>query len=276
MGLETPPQSGLTGFQVELFYREYGRYREGRPALILLHGLLGSSSNWHSIARRLEDDFHIIVPDLRNHGRSPHDPDVSYAAVAADLVELLDQQDLETVLLVGHSMGGKVAMWLALEQAVRVAGLAVVDIAPVSYPNRFATIYSALESVDFGHLDSRADADIQLARRLPDKGLRQYLLQNLKQVAGGWRWRINLEGLQQGMDQITAFPTDLEGRQYPGKALFIHGSDSDYVTAAHGEPIRRYFPFSRLRIIPAAGHWVYAEQPEAFISVLRPFLTQLG
>lgn len=133
---------------MKLYYREYGTYSDQRPTLILLHGLLGSSSNWHGIARQLEAGHHIIVPDLRNHGRSPHADDVGYPAHVADLLELLDEHGLDSVQLVGHSMGGKVAMQLALEQPQRVSALAVVDIAPVTYPNRFQTIYSAMTSLD--------------------------------------------------------------------------------------------------------------------------------
>ncbi|WXG57968.1 MAG: alpha/beta fold hydrolase [Candidatus Sedimenticola sp. (ex Thyasira tokunagai)] len=259
---------------MKLYYREYGTYSDQRPTLILLHGLLGSSSNWHSIARRLEGDFHIIVPDLRNHGRSPHSGDVSYPALAADLSELLDEHGLDSVLLVGHSMGGKAAMWLALEWSERVAGLVVVDIAPINYSNRFSVIYDVLQQLDLSILSDRDEADELLSSSLPERGLRQYLLQNLVQESGQWRWRMNLEGLQAGMDDILIFPEHLGSRQYPGKALFIHGSESDYVTAASGETVQRYFPFSRFRSIPGAGHWVYSEQPDAFLTALTPFLKQ--
>ncbi|MEJ1343371.1 MAG: alpha/beta fold hydrolase [Candidatus Sedimenticola sp. (ex Thyasira tokunagai)] len=259
---------------MKLYYREYGTYSDQRPTLILLHGLLGSSSNWHSIARRLEGDFHIIVPDLRNHGRSPHSGDVSYPALAADLSELLENQGFDSALFIGHSMGGKAAMWLALEQPERVAGLVVVDIAPVNYPNRFSLIYDALQQLDLAELSDRNEADGLLSKSMPERGLRQYLLQNLVQESGRWRWRINLEGLQTGMDDIVTFPDQMNGRQYPGDALFIYGSESDYVTSKSGEATQRYFPFSRFRAIPGAGHWVYSEQPDAFVAALIPFLKQ--
>ena len=174
---------------MELYYREYGSYRERHPTLILLHGLLGSSSNWHSIARKLEANHHVIVPDLRNHGRSPHSDDVGYPSLAQDVADLMDEHGLDSAVLIGHSMGGKAAMWLALEQPERVAGLVVVDIAPVAYPNRFDAIYAALQAVDLNNLKQRDEADAILAGYLDGVALRQYLLQSLQQRDGVWSWR---------------------------------------------------------------------------------------
>jgi len=258
---------------MRLHYREYGSYSDQHPTLIFLHGLLGSSSNWHSLARGLADAFHILVPDLRNHGRSPHDDDVSYAALARDLVQLIDEQGLESALLIGHSMGGKAAMWLALEQPELVAGLVVVDIAPVAYPNRFGVIYEALHVVDQAHIGSRAEADAILAEYLDEIGLRQFLLQNLHQAEGVWEWRMNLPALTRGMSEIVGFSLH-NHPVYPGPTLFIHGGLSDYLQPNAKPVIQRLFPRARLRSVPQAGHWVYAEQPRAFSDLLGEFLNK--
>ncbi len=255
-----------------LFYREYGRYNERNPTLILLHGLLGSSANWHGIARKLEANHHLIVPDLRNHGRSSHSEDVGYPSLAWDVADLIDEHGLDSVVLIGHSMGGKVAMWLALEQPEKVAKLVVVDIAPVAYPNRFDTIYAGLLAIDLNNLKQREEADAALAGYLDSVSLRQYLLQNLQQRNGEWSWRVNLDALLSGMERILSFPETSPGAQYLGAPLFIHGNESDYVLAEHSQSISRYFPYMRLRTVPGAGHWVYAEQPDAFITALTGFL----
>ena len=256
---------------MRLYYREFGSYSEQHPTLILLHGLLGSSSNWLSIAKGLAQRFHVLVPDLRNHGRSPHDADVSYPALARDVEQLIDEQGLDSALLIGHSMGGKAAMWLALQQPGRVDGLVVVDIAPVPYPNRFDQIYTALHAVEQRHIGSRSDADAVLAQYLDDVGLRQFLLQNLHRVEGDWVWRMNLAGLTEGMSGIVDFPL-LNQPVYAGPTLFIYGGQSDYIKPSAHPVIEQLFPRAEMEVIPSAGHWVYAEQPKTFSELLMDFL----
>jgi len=256
---------------LHLYYREYGRYREERPTLMFLHGLFGSSANWHSIARTLEGDFHVIVPDLRNHGRSPHADDVDYPALAGDVAGLIDDHGLESVVLIGHSMGGKVAMWLALDAPELVAGLVVVDVAPVTYPNRFGVILQALCELDLRSLSGRDEADRRLAQHLEERGLRQYLLQNLVFEKGAWCWRMNLGALTQGMERIIGFPALDERKQYLGDVLFLYGGNSNYVLPEYEKPIRLLFPYARLRSVPGAGHWVYAQKTDEFIRGLRAF-----
>lgn len=257
---------------MKLHYREYGYYSDQRPTLILLHGLLGASSNWHSIARRLEDRFHLIVPDLRNHGRSHHTETMSYPAMALDLAGLIDDQGLDSVLLVGHSMGGKVAMWLALTQPGLVSGLVVVDIAPVAYPNRFEAIFAALMMIEVESLESREQADRALTPVVAEPGLRQFLLQNLERREGVWRWRCNLSVLKREMSNIAGFPELSDRSNYPGSVLFIRGEVSDYIQPEYIPRIHSLFLHARIRVIPGAGHWVYAEQPEAFYAALAGFL----
>lgn len=257
---------------MHLQVREFGHYTGERPTLILLHGLFGSAVNWSGVARSLSDREHLLVPDLRNHGKSPHHGQMNYPAMAGDLLELLDEHGFDTVRLVGHSMGGKLAMWFALENPSLVAGLSVVDIAPVNYSHRFDRILEALQGLDLARLIDRQQAHTELAAVLPEPALRHYLLQNLVKVDRKWRWRLNLPGLAVAMDDILDFPVPAGAQAYPGPALFIHGSDSDYVQAKHHQRIRQLFPLARMRQVPGAGHWVYAEQPQAFLSALGPFL----
>lgn len=254
---------------LQLHYRSYGD--PGSRPLLLLHGLLGSSANWHSIARALEGGFRVLVPDLRNHGRSPHSQDTDYPLMAADLAALIRRLELGAADLVGHSLGGKVAMQLALQAPDMVRSLVVVDIAPVRYDHRFESMITALQGLDLGSLTNRQQADRQLADLLDDPGLRQYLLQNLVKEQGRWRWRMYLDGLIRAMPDLMDFPV-ATGRQFPGPALFLYGGASTYVLPEHAGAIRERFPMARLRMVPGAGHWVYAEQPEAFLLALNGFL----
>jgi len=257
---------------MRLHFREYGSYSDRRPTLIFLHGLLGSASNWHSIARKLEARAHVIVPDLRNHGRSPHAEAMNYPSMAADLSELIDDQGLDSALLVGHSMGGKVAMWLALTQPELVTGLVVVDIAPVTYPQRFESIFVALRGIDIANLKSRGQADQLLASAIGEPGLRQFLLQNLERGGDAWRWRSNLSVLNRELRTLAGFPDASDYTIYPGPVLFIWGGASDYLKPEFQPRIRTLFPYARFRVISGAGHWVYAEQPDAFYTALNGFL----
>lgn len=255
-----------------LFYREYGNAQEGRPPLVFLHGLFGSSANWRGIARRFEDRYRVLVPDLRNHGQSPHHDDVSYAAQVLDVLDLFERLDVSTAILVGHSMGGKLAMHLALSEGARVAGLVCVDISPVRYPeDRFGPIFEGLAAVAPDTLESRRQADERLSEFQPIRAVRSYLLQNLLKESSGWRWRLNLSALEQGMPIISDFdvPADVS---YLGQAVFAYGGSSPYVKPEHAERIRQLFPYARLRQIAGAGHWVYADQPDAFSNVLDRFL----
>lgn len=191
--------------------------------------------------------------------------------MAEDLIGLLDQLGIARAALVGHSLGGKVAMWLALNWPERVAALAVVDIAPVTYPARFRRLIAAMQGLDLRTLESRRDADARLVTAIPDAMMRGFLLQNLRKTEAGWGWRINLAALPGAMVGLGTFP-DAQGRQYSGPTAFIHGGDSDYVTAAQRPLIRALFPYAELVTIPKAGHWVHADQPEACAAAIAHFL----
>jgi pimeloyl-ACP methyl ester carboxylesterase len=256
---------------MKLCFRQFGESREPVP-LILLHGLLGSLVNWQRIARKLGEQYPVLVPDLRNHGRSPHHPDVSYPAMSGDVLELMDDQGVEQAVLVGHSMGGKTAMSLALEHPDRVERLVVVDIAPVTYEGRLAGLLDALLDLPLAELENRRHADTLLARRVTDKAVRDYMLQNLQRGDKGWRWRSNPRALREGLDYLSAFPEHSPDHAYPGETLFIRGERSSYIEPRHLPFIRERFPAARIVDVPDAGHWVYAEQPQAFLNVLQGFL----
>ena len=258
-----------------LHHRVYGDFADAASPILLVHGLFGSATNWHGIVGRLHRLLgitrRIIVPDLRNHGQSPHDPVFSYEAMATDLAELLDTLEIEHVSLVGHSLGGKVAMWLALEHPKRVESLAVVDIAPVTYPSRFRRLFAALRGLNLRTLDSRREADMRLAADIPDPAMRGFLLQNLRHTPDGWTWRFNLSALAEAMEGLRIFP-DPQGRRFHGRTALIHGADSDYVRPEQWPAIQALFPRAQMIAIPDAGHWVHADQPEAFAGAIAHFL----
>jgi esterase len=240
---------------------------------LLLHGLFGSSANWLGIARELAaDGRRVLLPDLRNHGRSFHHPDVTYPSLAGDLLRLLDAARIDEADLVGHSMGAKAAMWLALAEPARVRSLVVVDSAPASYPNRLDAILAGLHAVRVDSLAARADADAVLAGWVPERRVRDYLLQNLVRRGETWHWRINLPALAAGIGTIVGWPDAVPAGSYPGRALFLYGGESDYVLPVHEPRIRRLFPYARLRSVPGSGHWVYADRPAEVVAALRAFL----
>ena len=241
-------------------------------ALILLHGLFGSSTNWGSIARQLADDYYVIVPDLRNHGQSPHAVPHSYAAMSDDLIGLLDSHGLSAATFIGHSMGGKVAMHLALTRPERVSRLAVLDISPVVYSHGFDAVLDGFDAVQLATIGSRADADAQMRAAVPASGVRAFLLQNLTREDGRWMWRLNLPALGEAQAEITGFPRYAEHVRFEGPVRFIHGELSDYVKPSHHVVIDRLFPRASMCRVEGAGHWVYADQPQGFMDCLNPFV----
>ena len=242
----------------------------GPTPLIMLHGLFGSGTNFRSVAKRLATRRNVHCPDLRNHGNAPWDAEHTYPALAADVLAWMDRMGLKRADLLGHSMGGKVAMALALEAPARVRRLIVVDIAPVTYAHSLADYARAMLAVDLGALQTRRDADRILATTIPESGIRSFLLQNLKPTATGWAWRIHLRALLAHMRDIGAFP-NFGDKSYSGDSLFLHGARSDYVRKEHEEAIFARFPQARLQAVADSGHWVHAEQPEVFFRVVSGF-----
>jgi len=257
---------------VALNVRTYGE--AGQPVLVLLHGLFGSAANWGSIARRLADRYRVLVPDLRNHGQSPHTHDHSYPAMVEDLRALFAQTAIERAVIVGHSMGGKVGMQLALQYPGLVDRLAVVDMSPVSYAHKFADVLRAFDAVQLDRIGGRADADRQMAEVLPIQGVRAFLLQNLVRRESAWGWRPNLVALREEQEKITAFPDHSSGSRFDGPVSFIYGSLSNYVQPSHWTRIHALFPDAEACEVEGAGHWVYADRPAEFMDCLERLLVR--
>jgi len=258
---------------VPLSVREQGN--AGGPALLILHGLFGSAMNWGRIARALEADHHIFLLDLRNHGQSPHHPDMSYPTMAGDVLEVMNTHQLQRATVLGHSMGGKVAMQLALTNGDRLRGLIVADIAPVRYGgNGHGRLIDAMARLDLERLGSRTRASEDLAPAVPEPGIRQFLLTNLVKQDGAWRWRIPLDILRDNLDGIGSWP-DTPGT-YDGPALFVHGGKSDYVSAQGRKLISKQFPAAAIATMDNCGHWLHAEDPEGFVDHVGGFLQQIS
>ena len=254
---------------VSLHYQTHGQ--PGRPALVFLHGLFGSSTNWASIARECASDYYVLVPDLRNHGRSPHVESMTYTVMTQDLIALLDKESIAQATFVGHSMGGKVAMRLALLAPQRVTGLAIVDIAPVTYHHNFERFFKAFECVDLQKVTNRTDALHQMESYHLEESMQFFLLQNLRKTGNQWEWRINIEVIRAAQQAITSFDAPF-GCSYAEQAWFIHGTQSDYVQPAHGATISAFFPQATYHPIEEAEHWVHVDQPKRFMYVLQQFL----
>ncbi len=247
----------------------------GRP-MVVLHGLFGAARNWSGVARRLGEQWQVHALDLRNHGESPWRDSMDYRAMAADVVAYMDAQGLGTPVLIGHSMGGKVAMTAALEHGNRFSALVVADIAPVAYRSTLSSFVEAMLAVPLDQLDRRSQAEPHLREVVKDPGVRQFLLQNLTQDAGGpLRWRINLEVLKAEMGSVIGFPALPDGTRFEGPTLFVRGELSDYVRDSHRPTIDRLFPNAVMAAIKGSGHWVHAEKPDAFIETVQGFLARV-
>ncbi|MGV6825971.1 MAG: alpha/beta fold hydrolase [bacterium] len=255
---------------LNLHFREYGNRDAGTPVL-LLHGLFGSGINWHRVARELEDEHYLVVPDLRNHGRSPHHTDCRFEVMSDDVLTLMDALEIDAAKIIGHSMGGKVAMWLALHQPQHCVSLVVADMAPRAYPDRFSPLIKMLQSLPLVSLRDRAEADKILQAQGLDKPVRDYLLQNLVRESGEFTWRINLSALANAIDDVMGFPI-VEGVRFDGPAMFVYGGASPYVGEKEKSLIHDYFPAAELHRLAGVGHWVYAEDPAGFLSAVRKML----
>jgi esterase len=253
---------------VELAFRETG----AGPPVVIVHGLFGSTRNWSGIATQLSGAFRVITVDLRNHGDSPWTESMSYRDMAEDLLAFLDRQAGAGAAVIGHSVGGKVAMMLALSSPATVGRLVVVDIAPVAYSHHFRPIIDGMRAVDLSHVTRRGEVEAQLRATVPETGVRQFLLQNLERRDGTLRWRLNLDALDRGMDELMGFPAMRDEIRYDGPTLFLSGTRSGYVLPQHRPVIRARFPRARFAAIRDAGHWVHAERPTAFVQTVAAFL----
>jgi len=247
-----------------------------RPPLLIAHGLFGSARNFNTLGRKLASDRRVILADMRNHGGSPWADEMSYEAMAADLAAVIDRHAGGRAVVLGHSMGGKAAMALALTAPDSVAGLIVADIAPVAYGHSHSGYLAAMQTVDLSAVTRRSDADPMLAGAIPDPGLRAFILQNLAIEGGAGAWRLNLAALAANMEALIGWPASLAGRVHDGAALFLHGGASDYVAPEHHAAVRAQFPQARIEALPGAGHWLHAEQPGPFLAAVEGWLARLG
>jgi esterase len=241
------------------------------PPLLILHGLLGSARNWGGVVKILGERRRVLALDLPNHGSSPWTEVMDYPFMAREIAKVIENLG-EPAAVLGHSMGGKAAMMLALTRPELVERLVVVDIAPVSYGHTFAPYVKAMRAVPLAEAKARSDVEAHLASAIADKGVRAFLMQNLEGGAGGYRWRPNLAVLHAHMDEILAFPAFADEVCYEGPALFVSGADSDYIRPAHQDIIEHLFPAAEMVEIIGAGHWVHADQPAAFLEAVAAFL----
>lgn len=252
---------------MQLHFQDYGR---GEP-LVILHGLFGSLENWQSLSRRLGEHFHVLAVDQRNHGGSPHSAKMNYRVMAEDVMRLLQRQGLGSAHVLGHSMGGKTAMQLALLHPDKVAKLVVVDIAPRSYSPRHGQIFEGLLSLNLEAFHSRQEIEEALAPAIPEVAVRRFLLKSVaRSPGGGFRWKLNLQDICKNYERLSeALPDD---QAFGKPTLFIRGEQSDYIREQDLMLIRRLFPRAELKTIAGASHWVHADAPEAFLEAVLEFL----
>jgi esterase len=239
------------------------------PPVVLLHGLFGAARNFGAIQRALAPSYRVVALDMRNHGDSPHAPDMRYATQAADVRETLAALGIERAAVIGHSMGGKAAMALALQWPEEVGRLLVADIAPVAYQHGNSGIAAAMAAIPLTASLTRRQADAALTDAVDRPEVRAFLLQNLRFGASP-HWRIGLDEIVGAIPDLEGW-TDLPGT-YPGPSLFVTGARSEYVLPEHRAVIRGWFPAARFVAIKQAGHWIHADNPAGFISVAEAFL----
>ena len=251
---------------------------QGPERLVFLHGLFGQGKNFGTVAKLLGEDATSVLVDLPNHGRSEWSDSTDYRMMADAVIALLEQMD-GPVGLIGHSMGGKVAMRVALQRPDLVQRLMVVDISPVKgLGSSFDTLIGSMQSLDLNAITSRSDADEKLAVGIPNPVVRGFLMQNLRHEPGPdgqrtWHWQMNLHALARDLRTHVADWPDTDDRTYPGPVLWVAGEHSDYIRPEAAPAMRALFPKVITVTIKGAGHWVHSEQPEAFVSTLRHFLT---
>lgn len=241
------------------------------PPLIILHGLFGSLENWRSMSRKLGQHFQVFSLDMRNHGGSPHSAEFSCALMAEDLKEFMDEHSLCSAHLLGHSLGGKVAMQFALTHPDFVERLVVVDIAPRSYPPLHTDIFTLLSFIPLERFSSRSEVRQELEKGISDRSVVEFLLKNITSTQSGMlQWRMNLKALQENYREIITAP-EWEGR-FDKPTLFIRGENSDYIGLADLGGIKKYFPSAEVAMVAGAGHWVHVQAPDAFEGLVRDFL----
>ena len=256
---------------MKLFCRQFGT----GPPMVILHGLFGISDNWASIARALGEKYTVYVPDLRNHGQSPHSQVFDFNVMENDLLELTEESGLDRLVLMGHSLGGKIAMYFALHHPQKIKRLIIVDISlrRTGVNNEQQALLDAMQKVDFSMVHSRSDVERQLEVYVQSRRLRQFLLKNVY-----WRnnktldWRLNLPAINENL--LNIFEGVQVSGKYTGPVLFIRGGNSGYITDEDLEELKNKFPGAVVKTIPKAGHWVHADSPGEFLKAVRAFSDQ--
>lgn len=254
---------------MKLNFRTIG---EGTP-LIVMHGVFGSADNWQTVGKVLAQTHKVYLVDLRNHGGSPHSDVFNYDVMAEDILELMADEQLQEACLLGHSMGGKVAMTFATKYPDRVSKLIVVDIAPREYPPHHQQIFKGFHAVKLDSLSSRSEADQQLSEVIGHSGIRQFILKNLtRDKEGLFHWKLNLAAIEKAASRVGSRLA--QDASFEKETLFIGGDKSDYIQETDKDEIKRIFPASSLSMIQGAGHWVHAEKPKELIQLVSQFLAQ--
>lgn len=266
---------------LDLAYERYGEdpsRADGPRPLLIAHGLFGSGRNWATLAKRFSAKRPVGAVDLRNHGSSPWNGLMDYAAMGEDLLAAADRLFGRAAILLGHSMGGKAAMAAALMAPDRVAGVIIADTAPIAYTHQEHGRYAAaMKAADLSAASKRSEIEPQLAQAIPDASLRAFILANLQfeqtDLGRRARWRVNLDAIITAMPDLVGWPAMFASARYAGSSLFLHGGASDYVTAEGRLAIERAFPAAEIQAVPGAGHWLHAEQPDAFFTKASAWLS---
>ena len=253
---------------MELHYKRYG---DSGEFVVIVHGLFGMLDNWHNMAKKLSTDFQVVSIDVRNHGGSPHHENMSYADICEDIAELMETLHIESAHFIGHSMGGKAVMKLADLYPELINKLCVVDIAPKRYNPGHNEIFEAMFDLPVSELESRSVAENMLSKKIADKGVRLFILKNLDRLKdGGYGWKLGLHQIYKNYNDIIG-PVTLSW-PFSNDSLFIRGAKSGYISDQDENDIVALFPNAEFATIPDAGHWVHAENPEAFFDVVHDFL----
>lgn len=254
---------------IKLYYRLRGE--EGAPWLVMMHGLFGSGDNLGGIARILEENFRILLMDARNHGRSPHARGMAYPDMAGDALAVMDELNIETAHVFGHSMGGKTAMQLALSHPDRVNRLMIGDIAPVQYGHHHSRILDGMQRVAEASPQSRAGASEILSEYEAEDAVLSFLLTNWRrQDDGVWGWRIGFSEISEGYDALMRAP---KGAAFDKPVLFLRGEKSDYIQPSHRDTILSLFPQADVKNFAGCGHWLHAEKPDMVARAMIRFMS---
>ncbi len=254
---------------MKLFFREYGT---GKP-MIMLHGLLGMSDHWIPAAKQFSNNFRVIIPDLRNHGQSPHSTDFSYEIMQSDIAELMHELNINTATVIGHSMGGKLAMLLALNHPEKVEQLIVEDISPVEYSaDENHEIIQAIGKIHLSAINNREELRQSVLKATPDPMLQGLISKNMTTGTDHpFMWKPDISSISDNLTNIYSFPVSAE-KNYYKQTLFIKGGNSPYIADSHMSTIHQFFPQAKISTVEDSGHWVHAEKPVEFFEACRAFL----